>query len=151
MKKAFAAPPEAVTARAANVRLTLASSLLTRKVTSSALLELQERPSEASKSWDALCQRYLAQRVIEKAIGDEFQKLELVGNVGAAERNDFNEERDEIDRDLAAIGHELSFADEKREWPRVLATPQGIEKVESDLTAVAGKLRELQSYLEQRR
>ncbi|MGI8978764.1 MAG: hypothetical protein ACR2FY_06030 [Pirellulaceae bacterium] len=150
MKKAFTAPPEAVTARAANVRLTLASSLLTRNITSSTLLELQKRPSEASKSWDALCQRYLAQRVIEKAIGDEFQKLELAGNVRAAERKDFNEERDEIDRDLAAIGHELSFADEKHEWPRVLATPERIEKVESDLTAAAGKLRELQSYLEQR-
>jgi hypothetical protein len=104
-----------------------------------------------SKTWDALCQRYLAQRVIEKSIGDEFQKLELAGHVSAPQRRSFNERRDEIDRDLAAIGSQLVFADETKEWPRVLAAPGGIEKVESDLTATAGKLRMLQSHLEQRR
>jgi hypothetical protein len=151
MKKAFTADPEAVKVGAAIARKMLAASLIKEEVTSSKLLELLVRPSETSKSWEALCQRYLAQRVIEKSIGDEFQKLELSGSVSAAERRNFNERRDEIDRDLAAIGSQLVFADEKKEWPRVLAAPGGIEKVESDLTATAGKLRMLQIHLEQRR
>ena len=146
MKKSFASQPEAVEVRAASARKTLVISLLQKEVTSNKLLELLERPSATSKSWDALCQRYLAQRVIEKSIGDEFQKLELAGHVSAAQRRSFNERRDEIDRDLATIGGQLVFADEKEEWPRVLATPNGIEKVESDLTATTVKLRMLHRY-----
>ena len=146
MKKAFTAQPEAVEVEAANVRKTLTSSLLQREATSNQLLDLLELRNAATKSWDALCQRYLAQRVIEKSIGDEFQKLELAGHISVAERRIFNERRDEIDRDLAAIGSQLVFADEKKEWPRVLAAPGGIEKVESDLTTTAGKLRMLHRY-----
>jgi hypothetical protein len=151
MKKVFAAQPDAVEAGAANVRNTLDVDLLKEETTANKLLELLEGPSAQSKSWDALCQRYLAHRVIEKSIGDEFQKLELAGNVSVAQRMSFNEHRDEIDRALAKVGSQLVFADEKKEWPRVLAAPGGIEKVESDLTATAGKLRMLQSHLEQRR
>jgi hypothetical protein len=75
----------------------------------------------------------------------------LAGGVSAPQRRSFNERRDEIDKALAAIGGQLAFAEEKKEWPRVLAAPGGIEKVESDLSAAAGKLRMLQSHLEQRR
>jgi hypothetical protein len=149
MKKAFSAQPDAVEVGAASTRKTLATTFIKEQVTSNKLLELLARPS-AGKSWDALCQRYLAQMVIEKSIGDEFQKLELAGRISAAQRRNFNKRRGEIDRDLAAVGGQLVFADEKKEWPRVLAPPNGIEKVESDLTATAGKLRMLQRYLEQR-
>jgi hypothetical protein len=151
MKKAYAAQPEAVEIGAASTRKALAMILLMEEPTSNKLLELLDRSGPTSKSWEVLCQRYLAQRVIEKSIGDELHKLELAGHVSAPQRRSFNERRDEIDRTLAKVGEQLAFAKEKKEWPRILDTPSGIEKMESDLRATAGKLRMLQSHLEQRR
>ena len=151
MKKSFASQPAAVEVQARNIRKTLVLSLFQDNASSSQLLKLLQRPSAANKSWDALCQRYLAHHAAQKAIGDEFKRLELNGNVSAAERQGFNERRDDINRDLASIGDKLSFSDERSEWPNILATPNESEKVESDLTAATGKLRLLQHYLEQRR
>ncbi len=151
MRQSFASQPHVVKVAASNVRKSLGTSLFLEDATSSQLLKLPAEPSEASKSWEALCQRYLAQRVLEKSIGDEFRKLELAGRISTSDRVSFNKQRGEIDHDLAAVGLQLSFADNKREWPRVLAIPQGIEQVESDLTATAGKLRMLQAFLEPRR
>ena len=115
------------------------------------LLKLLQRPELASKSWDTLCHRYLAQRVAQKSIGDELKKLEIAGRVSAERRLKFNDLRQQIDRDLAAIAHELSFVSPKSEWPKILADSNGFSQVESDLTAAAGKLRELQNYVEQDR
>jgi Cytochrome c554 and c-prime len=149
MQRFFSSQPSAVEVQARNAGPSLIPSLPREVASSSQLLQLLERQSDGKRSWESLCQRYLAQRVVEKATGDEFQKLELAGSVSAFQRAAFNQQRDAIDRDLEEIGHSLSFVDEKLESPRVLATPQGIEKVESDLAAAAGKLRMLQSFLQQ--
>ena len=151
MKSSFASEPSRVADQAAAARSSLLPTLFIERATSSQLLTLLERPAERSYSWETLCQRYLALRAAQKSIGDEFQKLELVGRVGADRRTAFNVQRERIDRDLTEIARSLSFANTASEWPRVLMDPDGIMKVESDLTAAAVKLRELLSYSEQSR
>ena len=53
--------------------------------------------------------------------------------------------------DLSAIAQRLNFADSRREWPQVLQTEDGVQEVESSLTATAAKLRELHQLLESAR
>lgn len=155
MKKSFVSEPAAVQVLAVTAKKSLVPSLFSEEATSRSLLDLSDRSPAGDKSWDALCKRYLAQRVAQKSVGDEFQKLELVSKVAAAERTEFDALRQRIEGDLSTIAQQLSFASPNNEWPRILVDGhEGSErfaKVESDLTAAAGKLRKLQSYVEQRR
>ncbi|MFN0019945.1 MAG: hypothetical protein ACKVP0_16935 [Pirellulaceae bacterium] len=151
MKESFNSEPVAVEGKAASAKTSLVSSLFAEEATSNQLLKLLQRPEVGKKSWDELCQRYLAQRVAQKSISDEFKKLEIAGRVAAERRLECNDLRHQIDRDLTLIANQLSFVSPKCEWPRILADSNGFSKVESDLTATAGKLRELQKYVEQNR
>lgn len=148
MKSPFASQPADVAVQARSVRLSLPSSLFRDDMAGYQLLEVLEHPRERAKSWDALCQRYLAQRVVEKSIGDEFQKRALAGGDSTTPRKTFDEQRAQLECDLAVIAERLGFPDASREWPQVLKTEDGVKGVESSLTATAGKLRKLQKLLE---
>ncbi|MCE9525405.1 MAG: hypothetical protein K8R36_05060 [Planctomycetales bacterium] len=150
-KSPAAGLPATVELQAGGAKNLVFLNLFTEEATTNQLLNLLQRPEVASKSWDRLCQRYLAQRVAQKSIGDEFKKLEIAGRVSPELRLKFNNLRQQIDGDLASVAHKLSFVSPKSEWPRILADSNGFSKVESDLTAAAGKLRELQNYVEQDR
>jgi hypothetical protein len=149
MQKGFAGQPDVVEKLS---NRTSSSFIVASDTHTSAgkLLQILQQPEKELQSWDLLCRKYLALRAVQKCSGDEFQKLELAGRAKAIERGDFNKLRSEIDRDLGAIGRELSFADDKSEWPSVLSEPNGTESVESLLIAAAGKLRTLQTYIEPR-
>jgi len=151
MKKSFTTEPTVVAGEAAIAKNSLVSSLFVEEATSDQLLNLLQSPQAGSRSWDELCQRYLAQRVAQKSIGDEFNKLEIAGRASARKRGEFNQQRQKIGRDLTSIANQLSFVSPKSEWPRILGDSNGFSKVESDLAATAGKLRELQNYVEQNR
>lgn len=148
MGTAFAAEPNALAPQVKLARQSLPATLLQPEATSSQLLSLLVQPGKNDNSWEALCQRYLAQRAVEKALGDEFQKLRLAGQTAAVDKTAFDRERNSIDRELSAIAKELAFADRKSEWPKLLANPEGIKQVESALTTAAGRLRKLQSHVE---
>jgi hypothetical protein len=148
MKKSFVGDSGIIKTKSHAARQSLAPSLFSEPATSSRLLPLLEQPTKETRSWDVLCQRYLAQRVLEKAIGDEFQKRQLAGQVAAEDGRKFNMEREAVDRDLSAIARELAFTDNRSERSKLLENPQGFEQVESELAATADKLRKLHSHVE---
>ena len=148
MKKSFVGDSGIIKTKTNAARQVLAPSLFSEPATSSRLLPLLVQPTKETRSWDVLCQRYLAQRVLEKAIGDEFQKGQLAGQIAVQDGLKFNMERVAVDRDLSAIARELAFTDNHSERPKLLANPQGFEQVESALAATADKLRKLHSHVE---
>ena len=150
MQKGFAAQPAVVGVFSHQANSMFATTPVA-EISVSNLLRTVQQPIEGPWSWNALCGRYLALRAIQKCNGDEFRKLELSGRVISAQRSEFNRLRNEIDRELGAIGRQLSFADDTKEWPRVLADPKGLETTATSLAAAAEKIGALQNHIEQRR
>ena len=150
MRKAFTAEPLVAERAAAKAHGVVMDTPAAHDMSAHSLLQRLSKPISDTLSWDALCHRYLGLLAIEKTIGDEFQKLELGGGVSPVQRNAFNGRRQEIDAALRAVGDSLSFADDKKEWPRALSTADGLNRASAALDAVAEKLRALQTFLEHR-
>lgn len=147
MHKAFAAEPDSAERAVKPARAAMMNAYAEDISAHSVLRQLSKTIGD-KPSWETLCHRYLGLLAVEKAIGDEFQKLELAGSVSPHQRIGFNRRRKEIDQALRAVGDSLSFADDKSEWPRALNTADGLTRANAALDAAAERLEVLQTYAE---